>query len=114
MVSIHLSPFFQTRLKTTPDKLNAFCQRWQVIELGLFGSVLRDDFSPDSDVDVLIRFNSEADRRWNLFDLIKMQHELEALFQRPVDLTESSSLQNPYRRAEILQTQQVIYSSPPH
>jgi len=104
-----LSLQLQSRLNTRPGEIAAFCQRWQVAEFGVFGSILRDDFGADSDVDVLLRFDPTGDQRWNLFDLIKMQQELEDLFQRPVDLTESTGLQNPYRRAEILRTQQVIY-----
>lgn len=99
------------KLQIAPAVLAEFCQRWQIAEFAFFGSVLRDDFRPDSDVDVLVSFSPEADTRWNLFDLIKMQQELEQLFNRSVDLTEKAGLENPYRRAEILKTYQVVYAS---
>ena len=69
-----------------PDALEAFCQKWRVRELSLFGSVLRDDFGPDSDVDVLVSFDEDAP--WSLWDLIGMQDELAELFGRRVDLVE--------------------------
>ena len=68
----------------TPDKIAAFCKRWQIIELALFGSVLRDDFGADSDVDVLVGFGEGA--RHTLFDLDDMELELEEIFGREVDL----------------------------
>lgn len=77
--------------------------------MGLFGSVLRPDFRPDSDIDVLITF--EPDVPWSLYDWVDMIEELEAMFGRGVDLVESSGLRNPFRRKEILATQQVIYAA---
>ena len=62
------------------DEIAAFCKRWQVTELALFGSVLRDDFGPDSDVDVLVRFDPEA--RCTLFDMSRMQDELSLMLGR--------------------------------
>ena len=85
-----------------------FCRRWQVIEFSLFGSALREDFAQDSDVDVLVRFAPEA--KISLFDMAQMQIELEQLFQRSVDLLEKDALRNPYRKREIMNTAQVIYS----
>src|SRR5690606_873840 len=89
------------------DALEAFCQKWRVRELSLFGSVLRDDFGPDSDVDVLVSFDEDAP--WSLWDLIAMQDELAELFGRAVDLVEKEGLRNPFRRGHILETRQVIY-----
>ncbi len=63
-----------------PDRIAAFCKRWQVVELALFGSVPRDDFSPESDVDVLVRFAPQA--RHTLFDLT--QWNPDAVEQSPV------------------------------
>jgi uncharacterized protein len=58
-----------------PQKeISDFCQRWQISEFALFGSVLRDDFGPDSDLDVLVTFAPEAD--WSLFDHLRMEEEL--------------------------------------
>ena len=86
----------------------AFCLRWKVTELALFGSVLRDDFTPASDVDVLVNF--APDTQISLFDMAQMQIELQAIFQRPVDILEKDGLRNPYRKREILSTAQVVYT----
>ncbi len=91
------------------DKIEAFCQRWKIVEFSLFGSVLRDDFRPDSDVDVLVTFAD--DERWTLLDLVSMQDELRDIFGRDVDLTEEKCLKNPYRRREILQTKERVYAA---
>lgn len=91
------------------DALAAFCRRWRVCELALFGSAVRDDFGPDSDVDVLVSFH--ADAPWSLWDLITMRDELAELFGRPVDLVEREGLRNPFRRQRILETRRVIYAS---
>jgi predicted nucleotidyltransferase len=90
-------------------KISEFCRRWNVVELSLFGSALREDFRPDSDVDVLVTFALEA--QVSLFDLVQMQTELKALFKREVDLVEKESLHNPYRRREILQTAERVYAA---
>lgn len=93
------------------DEIAKFCQRWKIRELALFGSALRDDFRPDSDLDILVTF--DADAEWGLFDHIKMQQELQALLQRNVDLISKRALarsQNWLRRQEILNTAQVLFS----
>ena len=92
------------------DKIAKFCQRWKIRELALFGSALRDDFGPDSDLDILVTFTADAE--WGLFDHVKMQQELQALLQRNVDLISKRALarsQNWLRRQEILNTAQVLY-----
>jgi len=94
---------------TSPVTVVEFCRRWQVTELALFGSVLTDDWRPDSDIDVLVTFSDEAG--WSLFDLVTMQAELEQIFGRPVDLVEKDALRNPFRRHRILTTKQVVYES---
>ncbi|MBI1318360.1 MAG: DNA polymerase subunit beta [Candidatus Hydrogenedens sp.] len=91
------------------DTLKAFCQKWRVRELSLFGSALRDDFGPESDLDFLVSF--EPDARFDLFDLIDMRNELSAAFGRPVDLVEKEALRNPWRRQEILRTREVLYAA---
>ncbi|MCO6459549.1 MAG: nucleotidyltransferase family protein [Pirellulaceae bacterium] len=88
-------------------ELNDLCQRWQVRELALFGSVLRDDFGPDSDIDVLVSFREDAP--WSLWDLMTMQDELSALLGRAIDLVEREGLRNPFRRQRILSTRRVVY-----
>jgi len=75
----------------------------------LFGSVLREDFRPESDVDVLVSF--DPDIPWSLFDWIDMIEELQEIFGREVDLVEKSGLRNPFRRREILDNRQVVYAA---
>lgn len=97
------------RLKVSLDAIAQFCQRWNIIEFALFGSVLRDDFRPDSDVDVLVTY--EPSHHLTLSHLLSMQEEIEHLFHRSVDLVEKNRLENPYRRSNILKTYRVIYAS---
>ena len=91
------------------EGIAAFCRRWRIVEFALFGSAVRPDFGPDSDVDVLVRF--ETDTGWSLFDLVTMQDELQGLFGRKVHLVEAEGLRNPFRRDEILRTREVVYAS---
>jgi predicted nucleotidyltransferase len=94
------------------DKIADFCHRWRIVELALFGSVLRDDFRPDSDVDVLVTFAPDA--RWGLFDLVHMQDELKAIFEREVDLVSRRGIEasrNYIRRKAILDSTEVIYAT---
>ena len=91
------------------EDIEAFCRRWRVTEFSLFGSVLRDDFQPDSDVDVLVSFADDAP--WSLFDVVDMIEQLRAVFGRKVDLVEKSALRTPFRRHEILTTREVIYAA---
>ena len=91
------------------QQLADFCRRWKVTELSFFGSVLRDDFGPDSDVDVLVTFDSDAG--WSLLDLVTMQDELASIVGRKVDLLEEAALRNPYRRSTILQSKHTLYAS---
>src|SRR6266498_220250 len=90
-------------------KITEFCKRWGITEFSVFGSVLRDDFRPDSDIDVMVTIDPKA--HIGLFELIDMKLELEKMFKRPVDLVEKEGLRNPYRRREILRTAQVIYAA---
>lgn len=93
------------------DKIAEFCHKWQIAEFALFGSVLRDDFRPDSDLDVLVTFTANAP--WDLIDLVKMQQELEQIVRREVDLLEKKVIErssNWIRRQEILSTAQIFYT----
>jgi len=93
-------------------QLSDFCNRWKVSELALFGSVLRDDFQPHSDIDILITFAPEAKR--GAFVLTQMQEELERIFGRNVDLVSKRAIersQNPIRRQNILESAQIIYAA---
>lgn len=98
-----------TPLEIDRDQIAEFCRRWQVTEFALFGSALREDFRPDSDVDVLVSF--EPDAPWSLWDLSRMRMELEGLFGREIDLVEKKALRNPFRRQAILSNQRVIYAA---
>jgi predicted nucleotidyltransferase len=97
------------RIPVSMDAIDAFCHKWNVRELSLFGSVLREDFSPQSDIDVLVAFEPGTSR--SLFDLVEMRDELRALFGRKVDLVSQGGLRNPFRRQEILTTRQVLYAA---
>ncbi len=98
------------RIDLPQDQIAEFCRRWKITEFSLFGSVLRDDFRPDSDIDVLVSFAPEA--RWSLFDLAAMEEELEGLLGRKVDMLTRSSVEQSYnwiRRKEILRTATPYY-----
>lgn len=84
-----------------------FCRRWHIVEMSLFGSVLAQDFTCDSDVDVLVTFAHDAP--WTYWDWGKMTDELQAIFGRRVDLVEQRSVVNPYRRRHILDNRRVIH-----
>lgn len=95
-----------------PDApLRAFGQRSRITELALFGSALRDDFGPNSDIDLLVRFAPDATP--TLFDMVTMQDELSEILGRPVDLVSRRAIEashNPIRRKAILETAKVIYA----
>ena len=95
------------------DKIADFCQRWKITEFAFFGSILREDFRLDSDIDILVTFASDAHR--TLFDLVDMQNELEAIFGRKVDLVSRRGIEqsrNYLRRQAIINSAQVIYVTP--
>ena len=99
------------RIALPSDGLTAFCERWRITELALFGSVLRDDFGPDSDVDVLVSFEPRA--AYTLLDIVRMQEELSGVFGRNVDLIERAAVEqtrNYIRRKAILQSAETIYA----
>jgi len=94
------------------QQLIEFCHRWKVIEFALFGSVLREDFQPESDIDVLVTFTPET--HWSLFDLVTMENELAKLLGNKVDLVERPALErsaNYIRRKSILDTMEIIYAA---
>lgn len=97
------------RIAIDYERLAELCRRWRVAQLSLFGSVLRPDFGPDSDVDVLLTFSPDA--RWTLLDITRLQDELALILGRSVDVVEEKSLRNPFRRREILRTRQVLYAA---
>lgn len=93
------------------QELVDFCNRWQVRELSVFGSVLRNDFSAGSDIEVLVSFDPAAP--WSLWDLTTMQDQFSTLCGRPVDLVEYEGLRNPFRRERILNSRTVLYAAEP-
>jgi predicted nucleotidyltransferase len=97
------------RIPLDRDRIADFCRRWKIRELSLFGSVLRDDFGPHSDVDVLVEF--DADEQWTLLDVAQMNIELQDLFGRPVDLVERKAIRNPLRRHTIEAGREVVYGA---
>jgi predicted nucleotidyltransferase len=97
------------RITIPREKIEDFCHRWKIAEFALFGSALRADFRPDSDVDILVTFGEDAD--WDLFDWVNMIEELKEIFGREVDLVEKTALRNPFRRHYILNNQKVIYAA---
>ena len=96
------------KIKIPTENLDAFCQRYQVRRLSLFGSVLRDDFRADSDIDILVQFDPDA--RVSFMTLGKMQRELATLFKRPVDLIPQDGLK-PVIREEVLASAQEVYAA---
>jgi hypothetical protein len=97
------------RIPVSRERIADFCRRWHVAELALFGSVLTDEFRPDSDVDVLVTFAEDAPV--SLFGFVEMQDELGALLGREVDLVEKAALRNPFVRRHVLHHNRVIYAA---
>jgi predicted nucleotidyltransferase len=94
------------------EQIQDFCDRWQIIEFALFGSVLRDDFRPDSDIDLLVTFAPEAKR--GLSETLQMKDELQTIFGRNVDFIVKAAIErseNWLRRKNILESPQVIYAT---
>lgn len=94
------------RIDIPMDSIEAFCRKWRVKEFSLFGSALREDFRPDSDVDVLVELL--PGHGLTLYDWVDMIDELKEIFGRNVDLVAKGGLKNPIRRKEILRTAEVI------
>jgi len=93
-------------------RIKEFCKKWGVREFAFFGSVLRDDFRPESDVDVLVDFEPDVHR--TLFDLVSMSDELREIFGRDIDLLTRRGVEqsrNYIRRSEILSTMEVLYAA---
>jgi len=97
------------RFQLDREQIARLCRKHRVRSLAFFGSVLRDDFRPDSDVDVLVEF--EPDARPSLFDLAEMSEELREVEGRDVDLVERAGLRNPFRRKAILDTAELVYAA---
>jgi len=101
----------ESRLGISLKTLTEFCQEKQIIELSVFGSILRNDFNPDSDIDFLVIFNHRADI--SLLGIIRIENELKKLLNREVDLVSKKAIENSknwIRRQNILDSAEVIYA----
>lgn len=95
-----------------PTAIRDFCKRWRIREMSLFGSILRNDFGPQSDVDVLIDHDDDAE--WDLIDHFHMQDELESLFDRRVDLVDKRAIErsdNRFIKKAVLTSAKTIYAA---
>lgn len=109
-----LSPPPTTAIELPRDVIEAFCRRWQIAELAVFGSILRDDFGPKSDIDFLVSFTPES--TWSLMDRVSMKDELEELLGRKIDLVSRKGIEqsrNWMRREDILGTARPFYVASP-
>jgi hypothetical protein len=91
------------------QRIAEFCRKWRVREFSIFGSALREDFGPESDVDVLVELEDEAP--WSLFDWVDMIDELGDILGRDVGLVEKTAIRNPFRRHSILRSHEVVYAA---
>lgn len=99
------------RIPLPMEEIARFCRRWNIARLEVFGSALRDDFRPDSDLDLVATYAPQA--RWSLLDRMRMKFELEALLGRQVDLLNRRALEKakrPLRAAAILAEAQAVYA----
>jgi predicted nucleotidyltransferase len=99
-----------SRLGVPEEAIADFCRRWKITELSVFGSALRDDFRPDSDIDLLATFAPKPG--WSLFDHVHMEDELELMLGRKVDLVSRRAVEaseNYIRRRHILKSVEPIY-----
>jgi len=100
-----------SRIVASPDAIADFCRRWRVAKLSLFGSVLRDDFGRDSDIDVLVEFEPGGVPG---IRFVSMTSELSLLLGRPVDVLTRPAVErspNHIRRKEILESAEVVYAT---
>lgn len=92
-------------------EIEAFCTKWKITEFSLFGSVMRDDFGPDSDVDVLVEFEKSAG--WKLDQWFEMEEELSELLGHDIDIlihSEVKRMENWIRRKSILESCSRVYA----
>jgi predicted nucleotidyltransferase len=100
----------QLQIQLPQQALAAFCQKWKIKEMFFFGSVLREDFRPDSDIDIMVSFEDNA--TWGILELVRMKRELKSLLGPEIDLLTKKSIEQSHnwiRRQEILGTAQVVY-----
>jgi predicted nucleotidyltransferase len=90
------------------DDIAHLCKKYYIHELSVFGSSIRDDFTKDSDVDILVSF--DGDSKITLFDIMDLENEFSGLVNREVDIVEKESIKNPIRKNKILSTREIIYA----
>ena len=96
-------------IKLPAAEIEAFCRKYGVAEFALFGSVLRDDFGPESDVDVMLKF--KPGHGFTFENPPDIQDELQAIFGRRVDVIEMGRIRNPVRRNAIMSSYRVVYAA---
>ncbi len=96
------------RIPVDKEKIAEFCKRRRIRRLSFFGSVLRDDFGPESDVDVLVEF--EPGLGITFENRVEMLDELSAMLGREADVVDKRALNNPYRRHEIVSSAEIVYA----
>ena len=102
----------RTEIPVPTERLSEFCRRWKIAELRVFGSALREDFRPDSDLDLLVRFGPDSD--WSLMDHVAMEEELSGIVGRKVDLVSERAIErssNWIRRKAILASAEPYFAS---
>lgn len=100
------------RVNVTYEQIEAYCRKWNIVRLELFGSILREDFDAESNVNVLVSFAPDA--RIGLFALVRMEDELRELLGRDVDLVEREAVEespNWIRRKAILGSAHLVYAA---
>jgi predicted nucleotidyltransferase len=85
------------------------CKKYSIVELSIFGSSIRDDFTQNSDVDILVSFDSNSNV--TLFDIMDLESEFKKLLKREVDIVEKEALKNPIRKNKILSTRKILYAA---
>ena len=91
------------------DTIVQLCKKYYITELSIFGSSIRDDFTQNSDVDILVSFDDNS--IITLFDIMELEIELSKLFRKEVNIVEKKSLKNPIRRNRIMSTREIIYAA---
>jgi predicted nucleotidyltransferase len=91
------------------NEIVVICEKYNINELSIFGSSLRDDFNKNSDIDILVSFHQNSNV--NLFDIMDLENEFSRILNREVDIVEKEALKNPIRKNRILSTREIIYAA---
>ncbi len=96
-------------MQVSRETIAAFCQKWKVDELAIFGSAARGEMRAESDIDLMVKFLPGEE--WSLWDFAEMQEQLKDLLGRDVDLVEQGTIRNPFRQRSILADLTVLYAA---